>query len=134
MQAGAQSYLKGHKAGDAISIQPSTLYSSNKRPAVLQKLEKQGLDLSAHYTFQLDRIDQMHKADLNESLFQKMYGNEAPANKAEFLEKSKQHLQAQYEIESRRFLYMQIKNRTIQDFGPPLPRDLSQKAFSAQYS
>ena len=130
MLAEAQALFNGLSTGEGLFICPLSLYAKDAVPTIFRRLEKQGLDLGAHYSFLLERIDHVQKAELNEALFQKVYGPEVSLTQEEFIEKNKTYLSEQYERESLRFLYHQIKEKLLHDFAPSLPESYLRKHFA----
>ena len=127
----ASARLADLATGSSISFAPDALYASEALPAGLLRLQKQGVDLSATYSFQLKRIDLVGKASIDEQLFAKVYPSEEIKSKEAFFERCKRHLGAQYALQSHRFLQNQIKSILIKDFSPPLPKDYLKKRFDA---
>ena len=121
--------FEGISPPHTFHLQLSTLYSQAHQPATLLRLQKEGIDSHQSYPFLLQRLDLPEKAPLSEELFAKMYGPRQIKNREDFLVRSRGYLLQQYEMQSRRLLHTQLKERFIKDFGPPLPEAYLRRRF-----
>lgn len=92
----------GAKLGDIITFNPKKAYpESDIEVASLLKLKKEDVaDLTADFSFQITEISRYVKAEVNQELFDQVYGKDVIKDEKDFREKIAEGLKAQFAIDS----------------------------------
>lgn len=88
--------FEGAKLGDVITFNPRKVYESDAELAALLKVDK--ADLGKHagdFTYQITEISRFVKAEVNQQLFDQIYGKDAVKNEKEFRARVADELKAQ---------------------------------------
>ena len=94
--AAQKKLFKGAKLGDIITFNPRKAYESDAELASFLKVDK--AELGAHagnFTYQITEISRFVKAEVNQQLFDQMYGKDAVKNEKEFRQRVADELKAQ---------------------------------------
>ena len=88
----------GCKAGDIITFNPKKAYSDNDAEvAALLKVKKEDVaDLTADFSFQVTEIRHFQPAEVNQALFDRVFGEGNVKDEKEFREKIAEQLKAQF--------------------------------------
>lgn len=92
----------GAKLGDVIKFNPKKAYpESDVEVASLLKLKKEDVaDLTADFSYQITEISRYVKAEVNQELFDQVYGKDVIKDEKDFREKIAEGLKAQFAIDS----------------------------------
>lgn len=92
----------GAKLGDIITFNPKKAYpESDIEVASLLKLKKEDVaDLTADFSYQITEISRYVKAEVNQELFDQVYGKDVIKDEKDFREKIAEGLKAQFAIDS----------------------------------
>ncbi len=92
----------GVKLGDVITFNPKKAYpESDVEVASLLKLKKEDVaDLTADFSYQITEISRYVKAEVNQELFDQVYGKDVIKDEKDFREKIAEGLKAQFAIDS----------------------------------
>ena len=92
----------GAKLGDIITFNPKKAYpESDVEVASLLKLKKEDVaDLTADFSYQITEISRYVKAEVNQELFDQVYGKDVIKDEKDFREKIAEGLKAQFAIDS----------------------------------
>lgn len=92
----------GAKLGDIITFNPKKAYpESDIEVASLLKLKKEDVaDLTADFSFQITEISRYVKAEVNQELFDQVYGKDVIKDEKDFREKIAEGLKAQFAVDS----------------------------------
>lgn len=92
----------GAKLGDVITFNPKKAYpESDVEVASLLKLKKEDVaDLTADFSYQITEISRYVKAEVNQELFDQVYGKDVIKDEKDFREKIAEGLKAQFAIDS----------------------------------
>ncbi|MBR7043245.1 MAG: trigger factor [Prevotella sp.] len=94
--AAQKKLFKDAKLGDIITFNPRKAYESDAELASFLKVDK--AELGAHagnFTYQITEISRFVKAEVNQQLFDQIYGKDAVKNEKEFRQRVADELKAQ---------------------------------------
>ena len=97
-EAGEQKKFIGVKPGAAVTFNPGKAYEGNAAElASLLKMDKEEVTtLPAEFTFEVSEITRYKEAEMNQELFDKVFGEGTVKTEKEFEEKVKETIQAQF--------------------------------------
>lgn len=92
----------GAKLGDIITFNPKKAYAGNDAEvASLLKLKKEEVaDLNSDFSYQITEISRYVKAEVNQELFDQVFGKDAVKDEKEFREKIAEGIKGQLESDS----------------------------------
>lgn len=92
----------GAKSGDIITFNPKKAYpESDVEVSSLLKIKKEDVaGLTADFSFQITEISRYTKAEVNQELFDQVYGKDAVKDEKEFRDKIAEGLKAQFATDS----------------------------------
>ncbi len=94
--AAQKKLFKGAKLGDIITFNPRKAYESDAELASFLKVDKAELGTHAgNFTYQITEISRFVKAEVNQQLFDQIYGKDAVKNEKEFRQRVADELKAQ---------------------------------------
>ena len=92
----------GAKVGDVVTFNPAKAFDSEVEVSSLLGITKeQAQELKSDFTFEIQEITRHTAAALNEELFTKVYGENAPKNEAEFRARIKAEIEANMAEDSK---------------------------------
>lgn len=118
----AKSKLLGVKREDKIVININELYETALDKSVSLGIDKE-LAESTNCQLQLTvkNISRMEDAELNQELFDKVYGSNTVTSEAEFRAKISEELGKMFNVDSERFLKTEVENKLIEKLNINLP-------------
>ena len=92
----------GAKLGDIITFNPKKAYpESDVEVSSLLKMKKEEVaDLTADFSYQITEISRYVKADVNQELFDQVYGKDVIKDEKDFREKIAEGLKTQFAVDS----------------------------------
>lgn len=92
----------GAKLGDIITFNPKKAYpESDIEVSSLLKMKKEEVaDLTADFSYQITEISRYVKAEVNQDLFDQVYGKDVIKDEKDFREKIAEGLKAQFAVDS----------------------------------
>ena len=94
--AAQKKLFKGAKLGDIITFNPRKAYESDAELASFLKVDKAELgEHTGDFTYQITEISRFVKAEVNQQLFDQIYGKDAVKNEKEFRQRIADELKAQ---------------------------------------
>lgn len=92
----------GAKLGDIITFNPKKAYpESDIEVSSLLKMKKEEVaDLTADFSYQITEISRYVKAEVNQELFDQVYGKDVIKDEKDFREKIAEGLKAQFDVDS----------------------------------
>jgi trigger factor len=93
--------FEGSKVNDVVTINPSVAYDSDVEISSLLKITKE--DVANHkgeFTYQITEITRFKKAEVNQELFDSVFGKDAVKSEEEFKQKIAEGLKTQLEVNS----------------------------------
>ncbi len=118
----AKSKLLGVKREDKIVLNINELYETALDKSVSLGIDKE-LAESTNCQLQLTvkNISRMEDAELNQELFDKVYGSNAVTSETEFRTKISEELGKMFNVDSERFLKTEVENKLIEKLNINLP-------------
>lgn len=106
----------GAKLGDIITFNPKKAYpDNNTEVSSLLKITKEEAEaLTADFSYQITEISRYTKAEVNQELFDQVYGKDAVKDEKEFREKIAEGLKAQFAVDSD-FKFIQDVRKYVED-------------------
>jgi trigger factor len=115
--------LMGRKAGDTLTIQLLTAFEDKERAWIQQDLgldKESAADAEKFFTLTITKVGFLEKAELDESLFKKVYPNKEIATESEFREAVRQDMSDQWKAQTsnnlQHTLYHELLDKTAIDF------------------
>ena len=108
--------FEGAKLGDVITVNPRKAYpESDIEISSLLKIKKEeAADVTADFTYQITEISRYTKAEVNQELFDQVYGKDVVKDEKEFREKIADNLKAQFAVDSD-FKFIQDVRKYVED-------------------
>ena len=108
--------FEGAKLGDVITFNPRKAYpESDIEISSLLKIKKEeAADVTADFTYQITEISRYTKAEVNQELFDQVYGKDVVKDEKEFREKIADNLKAQFAVDSD-FKFIQDVRKYVED-------------------
>lgn len=90
----AKALFVGAAKGASITFNPSTAFENETEVSSLLKIKKEDLgEISADFMMTIDGITRYHEAEIDQELFDKVYGEGVVTSETEFMAKIKQGIQ-----------------------------------------
>jgi trigger factor len=121
----------GLKKGDTVRFNPMETYGNEIEVTAMLKLDKGSEAAGSDYNFTVSTINQIDKAELNQELFDKLYGEGVVNSEQEFRQKTSERIAAYFERESDRKLRKDIRNHLLENIAVPLPDDFLKRMLRA---
>jgi trigger factor len=131
VNAGERSRFVGVKKGEAITFNPLTALGSEAEVSAMLKVEKNSPSMNSDYRFTVKTINQIDAAEMNQELFDKVYGEGSINSEDEFRAKIREGIAAYFERESDKKLRKDLKNYLIGKLNIPLPDDFLKRMIRA---
>ncbi|MFC4874514.1 trigger factor [Negadavirga shengliensis] len=112
----------GVKKGDIITFDPNKAIKGDLAEA-LGLGPEDAAKLSGECTFTVQNINRTEEAEMNQELFDKVFGPDQVSNEEEFIEKVKNILSENYKKEIKVFNEEQLKDLLIENTKIELPQD-----------
>ena len=108
--------FEGAKLGDVITFNPRKAYpESDIEISSLLKIKKEeAADVTADFTYQITEISRYTEAEVNQELFDQVYGKDVVKDEKEFREKIADNLKAQFAVDSD-FKFIQDVRKYVED-------------------
>lgn len=114
--------LIGIKVGNSVEFKPSKVFKSTTNIAALLAITPEQADkLKSEFKFTVNRINRMEPTEVNQELFDKIYGSGKVKGEAEFKNKVKEELQKSFEIEADRKFKLDTVETIIKKLKLSLP-------------
>ena len=100
--------FEGCKLGDIISFNPKKAYPENNGEisSLLKISREEAENITADFSFQITEISRYVKADVNQDLFDQVFGKDVVKDEKEFRERIAEGMKAQFAVDSDfRFIY-----------------------------
>jgi trigger factor len=113
----------GLKKEDHVDFNPKQAFVTEAEVSALLKVDKNSPAMNSDYRFTVKTINQIDAAELNQELFDKVYGEEKVTSEDEFRTKIREGIAAYFERESDKKLRKDLMNYLIGKLEIPLPDD-----------
>ncbi len=121
----------GLKKGETVTINPMKVFGNEAEVSAILKLEKDSPSMNSDYLFTVKTINQIDAAELNQELFDKIYGEGIVKSEEEFRAKIKEGIASYFERESDKKLRKDLKNYLIGKMQILLPDDFLKRMIKA---
>ncbi len=120
--------LLGKKPGDQVVLKSKGLFKESSQLAAALGIEREKADsLVCELTFTISEINERVPADLNQELFDKLFGEGKISSESELRERLKEDAEKQFEQQSDQKLLNDVTERLIETIKFDLPADFLKK-------
>ncbi len=118
----AKKALTGAKVGDKVVVNPAHVSRGGKDTAAMLGIQEDQLEtISDKFQMTINEIRQMELADLNQELFDKLFGEGAISSEAELRERIGKDLEMMFANDSDRLLTKSVYDSLIENTDVALP-------------
>ena len=112
---GQKSLFIGAKKGDTITFNPAVAYQNNETElSSLLKISKEEINnIKEDFQFKIETITRFYPAEINQELFNKVYGENIVSSEEEFREKIKQEIEKELAAESNYKFQLDVRTMLI---------------------
>ena len=117
-----KSKLLGLKKDDKVVVNINDLFADSVDKSVTLGIDKEVADSNnSNLQLTVKNISRMQEAELNQDLFDRIYGAGVIADEAAFRAKIREELSAMFRVDSDRFLRTEVENKLVESLGIQLP-------------
>ncbi len=115
---GQKSLFIGAKKGDTITFNPAVAYQNNETElSSLLKISKEEINnIKEDFQFKIETITRFYPAEINQELFNKVYGENIVSSEEEFREKIKQEIEKELAAESNYKFQLDVRTMLIDQY------------------
>jgi trigger factor len=114
--------LLGLKKEDKVVVNINDLFSDSVDKSVTLGIDKEVAESNnSNLQLTVKNISRMEEAELNQDLFDRIYGAGAITDEASFRAKIREELGAMFRVDSDRFLRTEVENKLVDTLGIQLP-------------
>lgn len=117
----------GKKKGDVVSFDAEKAIPNKKDLALLLQLKEEELPENLKISIEINKITDFKEAELNQELWNKIYGQDQVTSYEQFIEKITNEIKEQYKTESYFKLHYDLKNKLLSKAHLDLPEDFLKK-------
>jgi len=121
----------GLKAKDTVDFNPLEVLKNETEVAAMLKLQKDSPALHSPYRFTVMTVNKIEKADMNQELYDKVYGEGVVTTEEEFRSKIREGIASYFERESDRKLKKDLRMTMVESMNIPLPDEFLKKMLKA---
>jgi trigger factor len=119
-----QQALVGLKPGDSITVDPRNLSHGDADMAAMLGIEKQRVaEVKSKFRFTVNEIKKMVPAELNQELFNRIYGEGVVTTEEDFRKRIENDLKNMFTADSDRLFYREVKEQLLNKINIELPDD-----------
>lgn len=119
-----QKKLIGKKPGDEIKLNPADVSRGEADLAAMLDVKKEELaELSDQFLFTINEVKRIDEAELNQELFDKLFGEGQVKSEAELREKIKEGIEQSFKHQSERFFRNNASETIVDKLKLELPED-----------
>ncbi len=120
----AKTKLTGVKKDDKVALHCKELYANSLDTGIGLGIDKEAAEtLNCNLQLTVRNIARMEDAELNQELFDKIYGAGQINSEEEFRNKIKEELSGMFTLDQDRKLFTEIEKTLIEKYNPQLPED-----------
>jgi trigger factor len=124
----AKTKIIGVKKEDKIIINVNSLYESALDKSVSLSIDKETAEtLNCNLQLTVKNISRLEDADLNQELFDKVYGEGKVSTEEEFKNKIREELGLMFKADADRFLSSEVQNKLLERTNIQLPDEFLKK-------
>lgn len=114
----------GKKVGDVVVIKPTELFIDKMNlEQLLEKTEAELMDFDHSLQFTIQEISRQEPSEVDQSLFDKVYGEGAVSNEKEFRQKIKEEAEKMYEKETDKQFMNEVVEQLVKETKFELPNE-----------
>ena len=114
----------GKKKGDEIKFDPKKVFSGNAETASVLKIDEAEVEnLSSNFKYVIKEITKFEEAELNQELFDKIFGEGEVKSEEEFRQKIIEEIKENSKADSDYRFSIDAKEKLVSKFNIPLPED-----------
>lgn len=118
----AKKGLIGLKKGDVVKVDPKKLSKGEQDLASMLNIEKeQARELDSHFNFEVQDIRRMQPAELDQDLFDKVFGEGEITDEESCRQRLREQLEGKFEPESDKLLQKHVLEHLMEKQELPLP-------------
>ena len=104
----------GLKKEDTIEIDPKKIFVDDATAStILRKSDKEIKELKGLFNFKINKINRVENAEINQELFDKLFGKDAVKTEEEFMKKLKETLEKNYNQEAKGYTQKLIQDKLL---------------------
>jgi trigger factor len=104
----------GLKKEDTIEIDPKKIFVDDATTStILRKSDEEIKNFKGLFTFKINKINRVESAELNQELFDKVFGKDAVKSEEEFMKKLKETLEQNYNKEAKTYTQKLIQDKLL---------------------
>jgi len=104
----------GHKKEDTVEIDPRKIFVDEATAAtVLRKSEEEIKKFKGLFNLKINKINRVENSELNQELFDKVFGKDAVKTEEEFMKKLKETLEKNYNHEAKSYTQKLIQDKLL---------------------
>ncbi len=127
-----KSKLLGLKKEDKVVVNINDLFADSVDKSVTLGIEKEAAESNnSDLQLTVKNISRMQEAELNQDLFDRIYGAGVISDEAAFRAKIREELSAMFRVDSDRFLRTEVENKLVDSLGIKLPDTFLKKWLAA---
>lgn len=120
----AQKALEGKKAGEEVIVNPKDLVENPEDLAKMLNIDEEAAEgLNTNFKFTVGGISRLEPAEMDEELFDTVFGDDVVKSEEEFKAKVKESLQSRYSRDSDALFRRDLSHYLIEKYNPTLPDD-----------
>ena len=118
-----QSKFVGLKKDDEVKFEISKIFGDDveSKSHLLGKTEEEAKDVKGEYTFKINTISRTEPSDINQELFDRVFGKEVVKSEEEFMSKVRETISENYNRETTHFLEHHIEDYFLDNTKINLP-------------
>ena len=121
---GIKGMFKGAKLNDIVTFDLKKAYPNETEIATLLGIEKEAVaEMQPTFQFTITEIKKFVPHELNQDLFDQVYGENSVASLEEFEQKVEEEIKASYDKDSDYRFSVDAKKKLIKKFNPDLPNE-----------
>ncbi len=122
VKAGVEAFV-GKKVGDVVTFDLGQAFANDaKALATLTGLSRdKAAELSGEFAFEIDKISRTQAPEMNQALFDKVFGEGTVTTEEEFTEKVRATVQENYDREAEKLFTHQVVDAVVQNTPLALP-------------
>lgn len=117
----------GKKVGDIVSFDAEKALPNKKDLALLLKLKEEELPENLKLSVEINKINDFKDAELNQELWDKIYGKDIVTTYDQFIEKITKEIEDQRMVESNYKLHHDLKQKLLSKIHIELPEEFLKK-------
>ncbi len=116
--------LSGSKVGEILQIDLKKAFPNEAELTQLLNIDKEKIETeSMHFQLTIEEISRWKKAEVNQELFDKVFGEGAIGSEDEFRNRLKEEIEKAYAQNSDYKLFLDTKSKMIEKFKSELPEE-----------